>query len=156
MLRLHRLEVRCHERVPTTCGLPAGSDLAVLHFVVRNRGASPYSGHVNLFSLLTPPATTGGQPAFREQIHPEVGACGAVAAPRYPIETGFDPPLAAGRSRRFHTLFALPRGEVVARIIYNDDDIPTCLSVPRITYSDRACRPRPRRVGHVPCDFFER
>ena len=157
MLTLRRLEVRCREQVPESCGLSPGSDLGVLHFAVRNHGDSPYGGRVSLMSLLGPPTIVGASPELWEQIHPEPGACGVIADARYPIEIGFDPSLAAGRVRRFHTLFEIPRGRSVARVLYHDDDFPTCLSAPPTTYSGAACRsPRVRRADAIPCNFFER
>lgn len=159
VLGLRRLEVRCHEDVPASCGLAPGADLAALHYVVHNRGRVPYAGHLNLFSLLwlvTPLGATAPGPEFSAQQHPAAGACGDIAGARDP-EHEFGAPLPASRARRFHALFEIPRGQHIRRVIYHDDDIPTCLSAPRVTYSSRSCRPPgPVPTSDVACSFFER
>lgn len=156
VVRLRRLEIRSGATVPSSCGLSPDSDLAILHYVVRNHGKRPYTGHVNLFSLLTPTTTASGEPGFWGEFHPKAGACGAIPNKRYPIDIGFDPPLAKKRAQRFYALFEVPRQTTVARVIYHDDDRPTCLSAPRAVYRPRSNRLKRRAKVDIPCDFFIR
>lgn len=157
MLVLRSIEVRCREHVPATCDLPTGADLAILRYDVRNHGRSPYDQFVDLFSLLEPPRRPADDPVFQQQIQRDPGVCGPIAEPAYDAESGVDPPVAAGDRRRFHALFPVSRGVSPARVIYHDDDFPTCSSVPRVRYPDAACRPRGRaRPVRIRCDFFER
>lgn len=157
VLRLERLEFRCAEQVPPTCGLSAGSDLAVLSLSVQNHGASAYEGHLYALSLLGAPPAGATQPELFAPLEPAPGACAPAARARELIEPGGELRLEAGRARRFEVMFEIPRGASLARALYHDDDFPTCLSLPAVSYSGPACRPHGRRPStDIACNFFER
>ncbi len=142
-LTLRRIHVQCRERAPSACALPPETDLAILYFSVRNLGSEPYQDMIDGLSLVS----RGPERWFEARTPRD-------CAPE-PAGPEVDPILPS-RSRRLRAVFALPRGVVPERVLYHDDDFPTCLMAPRVTYSSRTCRAPDRPARAMSCQYFDR